>query len=449
MNIEDPSKKAIIFGYISQGLNIGYGVLILPFILMYLSSEEVAYWFILLSFIGLTFVFDFGFSPTISRTVTYVVSGADKIQQDGFSYIEGAKGTIDWSLFHDVVRAVTKLYLIISFVALLLMVSFGSLYIYKFLGKTEITFGYETWWIFLIGFVLNLYYLRYGSILAGMGRIYEAHLTNVITRSTWLVLSVIGLYIYQDLLVLPISYLLGVVFGRLYSFVIFRKLTKDKVNRVERDSERFGIKTLIPNSWRMGVVILGSFLINKATIFIGGLYLPVDEVASYALTLQVLAVLLGFSQVYFNSYIPMFSSLRIQSDKLKELKEKYYSILSKTLMIYVFISTVFIVFGAWGLSLIDSSVNLIATGLLLIVLLFGLLELNHTMAATFITTGNKVPFTLSAIISGLAIVLISIALLEFVSTALYILIFVQGTVQLMYNNWKWPLIVYRDLKVVG
>ena len=76
-----------------------------------------------------------------------------------------------------------------------------------------------------------------------------------------------------------------------------------------------------------------------------------------------------------------------------------------------------------------------------------LLEMIHSNAATFITTRNRVPFVSSSILSGVAMVLISLFLINFTDLGLWSLLISQAVIQLLYNNWKWPLEVNKELKI--
>ncbi|HHH1715679.1 TPA: hypothetical protein ACPY4M_004563, partial [Yersinia enterocolitica] len=82
---------------------------------------------------------------------------------------------------------------------------------------------------------------------------------------------------------------------------------------------------------------------------------------------------------------------------------------------------------------------------LLILGLIYLLEMNHSICATIITSKNKVPFVFASLFSGGLIILLSIILSVHFKYGVLGLILAQGIVQLMYNNWKWPLMVYNEL----
>lgn len=434
------SRKEILTGYLAQALSVGYGLLILPFMLIYLNQAEVTYWLIILTFMGLIIVFDFGFSPTVTRNVSYVMAGVTKLQAHGVNKQVSNKTTPDWKLMNDLISTVRHLYKFIAIIALILFGGFGTWYIDQFLEQNTIQSGFLVWWVFLFGFVLNLHFLYVQPILMGLNKIYEANLVNVIMRILWIVFTIFGLWIWEDILVLPLGYLAGVIIARAFSYYILRaSIVKTEGKR----SNLFSI--LLPNAWRLGVVMLGAFLINKSTIFVAGVYFSTEISSSYILTLQILGVMMALSNVYFQLHLPKISNLRARGSQ--KLEKIYYALLSKTLFIYFMAAMCVYFFGNQILFIIDSNVDLVKGSLLTLIFVFGLLELHHSVAATFITTGNEVPFLWPAIISGIGIIGISIFVLEFtVEPKLVSLIMIQGLVQLAYNNWKWPLDVHLAFK---
>ena len=69
----DISKGDIIWSYVSQFFNIASGLITLPLILHLLSTEEIAMNYLMLTVTTLVTLMDFGFTPQISRQVSYIV----------------------------------------------------------------------------------------------------------------------------------------------------------------------------------------------------------------------------------------------------------------------------------------------------------------------------------------------------------------------------------------
>tara|TARA_B100001063_G_C16493121_1_gene418344 strand:- start:126 stop:689 length:564 start_codon:yes stop_codon:yes gene_type:complete len=159
--------------------------------------------------------------------------------------------------------------------------------------------------------------------------------------------------------------------------------------------------------------------------------------------MQITGIISGLATILFITYQPKFSFYRVQEDH-----KSLINLFSLTMFVFYFIfilgSLVFVLFGSSILELIDSKILLPSLNILFIYLLVNLLETNHSLYATLITTKNEVPFVKPALISGFFIILGSYISLEYTSLGLLGLILVQGFCQLVYNNWKWPLYVCNE-----
>ncbi|QPI41858.1 MULTISPECIES: O-unit flippase-like protein [Pectobacterium] len=437
-------KKQIITGYLSQILSIGYGVLLLPFMLAYLPQEQVAFWMIILAVISFTGVLDFGFSPTILRAVSYAYNGADKIVSEGFSLGDNSKlNKRNDMLLGDIYISSKKIYRTISAVAFSLLLLLGTYYIHGFTIKSDIPNVWCLWAIFVIGFVLNIYYLYLNPILMGVNKIYESNVSNIIIKTAWIIFSILGLIITKSVLSLAISYLLGVLLGRVYCIYALRN--EPFLLHDGNDKTKSVLSAMIPNSFRLGAVTFGAYLINKASIFIGGVYLNSQDLTSFAIAMQVLSVNMAISQVYFNLNIPKFAMTHVNDSS--ENWFLYKKVLLRSLLIFFIVAFFSVTLGSYFLSFLKEGSHLPSKSALLLIFCFGALELNHTIAATYITTKNTVPFLYPALISGIVIVLLIYVSMRFFSPSMYFLIVIPGVIQLLYNNWKWPYMIYKDFHV--
>lgn len=433
-------NKALITGYVSQALNVIYGVLLIPVMLMTLNELEVSMWMMLLAIVGLTSVFDFGFSPTIIRVVAYANSGAKKLFKDGVDTLGLEDSAPNLKLLKMIFLASKKIYLLITLVALLIIGVGGTFYFYFFLDGQFSSIYLFTWLFFVIGLLLNVYYLYVNAFLTGLGEIFESNVIQILNKSIRLIASIAGLFVFENILVLAISYLLAIIIGRIYSVMVMKRYVKVWSRElVTKEEVKNVLSSMIPNSWRQGVVVLGGFLINKSTVLIVGLFMSAKASASFAITMHVLEVIIAFSQVYFNIHVAKFSSLYVENN-LRDQKYLFYRLSYKTLILYFILSLFVLFFGNQVLGIIGKEV-LLSSFLLSLVLIFGLLELNTSITAYFISIGNKVPFVFPAIISGFFIVFLTLLSMFFFSPSLLFPILIQGMVQLSYNHWKWVLVV--------
>ena len=114
--------------------------------------------------------------------------------------------------------------------------------------------------------------------------------------------------------------------------------------------------------------------------------------------------------------------------------------------IYILGAIVIISIGNVVLSFIGSNTMLLPKTYVSLILLIIYLETNHSNCATLITTKNEVPFVKSALFSGAGVLILGLFSVKWLSLGILGLILAQGLVQLLYNNWKWPKVVFNDMK---
>lgn len=442
------TKKDIIWSYASYILQTSAGILLLPLILRMLPPEELAIWYVFLSITALVNLLDFGLQPTIMRNVSYVYSGARSLSREGI--IEQKESLdIDYSLLKTLISSVKKLYFGIATIIALILFTVGTGYLegitIDLANQSDILFA---WRIYILSVVLNFYFYYYTPLLTGQGRIAQSNQTIVLSKISFLLFSVVGLYFGYGLAGVAFGNLVGSIVNRVSSYYFFYdKETKMFLKDVEKkDYDIFSI--LWTNAYKLGLVSVGSFLITKGNTLIAAKYLTLDTVASYGLTLQMVNLLVVFSSILFRTYMPLFNQSRMLGNS-SELVGKFSK--SIILMTYTYMLGAFVILllGNKVLMFLGSNTLLLSTSQTLFILIILFLEMNHSNCATLITTKNIVPFVKPSLISGVCILLLALFNVTYLNMGLWGLLVAQGLVQVSYNNWKWPKEILRDLDVSG
>jgi hypothetical protein len=132
----------------------------------------------------------------------------------------------------------------------------------------------------------------------------------------------------------------------------------------------------------------------------------------------------------------------ITTHQINNQHEKLLTVFGKSLAagwsIYLLSMCMLLLFGNQILSIMGSKTLLLGTPLLATLSIILFLELNHSFCASYLTTLNEVPFVGAALISGVAIVTISIFAVSILQIGIWGMVLTQGIIQLAYNNWKWP-----------
>jgi O-antigen/teichoic acid export membrane protein len=442
-------KKDIIWGYFSHFFSIAAGIIVLPFMLRILSPDEIGMNYLMLTISSMVTLFDFGFAPQFGRNITYVFSGARELKKEGIEIVSG-NTEINYRLLSTMIHTAKFVYRRLGIVVLIFMLSLGSLYIYKVTdGFTSVRNAFFIWVMYSISIFFNIYYSYYTSLLTGKGLIMESKKAMVYSRITYIILVFILLFLGVGLLGVVLAGLIAPFVNRYISYYFFfTKELKEKINKFTITSkEKVELFSIIwHNAKKLGLVFVGAYAITKLSMFLAGLYLSLSEIASYGLMIQLIGLIMTISSTFFVTYQPKLSNLRIKNDKNTLLKD-----FSFTMNIYymTFLGGVVcaVAIIPWCLSLINSNVVLPSVYIIIIYSFVILLEGNHSHFATFIVMGNDVPFVKPSLIAGGAIALGSFILLKYTSLGILGLVLVQGLCQLVYANWKWPLVVCKEFRI--
>jgi len=445
-----PTKKDIIWGYFAQFFSIASGIIVLPLILRKLTPEEIGMNYLMLTVGSMVSLLDFGFAPQFGRNITYIFCGAQFLKKEGIDIIEEGTREINYRLLTTMIHTAKYVYRILAFIVLVVMLTLGSLYIYKVTkGFTNINNSFFIWIVYSVSTFFNIYYTYYTSLLTGKGLIMEAKKAMVYTKLIYILLTVLFLFLGLGLLAVAIANLIAPFAERYISYHYFYSTElKDKIKGfVITKKEKVDLFNIIWfNAKKLGLVFLGAYTISKLSMFLAGLYLPLSVVASYGLMIQFVGIISTVSGTLFIIYNPRLSSLKMQGNKKLLLKDFAFSMGSYYLL-FLILGAGFVILGPWLLSLIGSKAVLPVTGVLILYLVIMLLEGNHSFFSSLFVIGNTVPFMWISLITGGLIALGCYLSLTFTGWGILGLVLVQGVVQIAYNNWKWPLVICKEYKM--
>lgn len=444
------SRRDVFWGYFAQFFSLASGLIVLPAILRLLSTEEVGMNYLMLTVSSMVTLFDFGFAPQFGRNITYVLSGAQELKKEGIDESLRDDREINYHLLANMIATAKYVYKRLAFLVLFVMLSLGSLYIYKVTnGFTNIHNSLFIWIIFSFSTFFNIYFTYYSSLLTGSGKIMEAQKANLFSKFTYVLFVLLFLKIGFGLMGVVLANLLSPFVNRYLSYKWFyTKELKAELNPIViTEKEKKDLFLIIwHNAKKLGLVFIGSHAITRLSMFLAGLYLSLSEIGTFGLMIQLFGIVNIVSGTIINIQQPVFSSLRVKSDN-----ETLLSKFSMSLLTYYFFficgSICLIFIGNNILDLLNSRTPLPSVIVLTFYSIVLLLEGNHSYFATMIVTKNNVPFVNAALLSGSLIVILSYISLQFTTFGIIGLIIVQGSVQLAYNNWRWPIYVLKEFQI--
>lgn len=440
------TKKDVTWSYVAKLFQIGSGLVTLPLILRLLTKEEVGMNYLMLTVSSIVGLMDFGFSPQFGRNFTYVNSGARRLCREGVEEERG--GSIDWHLLSVLISTARFVYRRLSVLALIVMLTFGTGYIwYLTEGFTNVNNSLYIWILYSFSTYFNIYFSYYSSLLTGSGMIRESSQAAILSKSAYLVLCTLFLLLGWGLFAVVAANFIAPFVQRYVSYrAYFKPELKARLagQTVTREDIRETFSVIWFNAKKLGINFIGAYAVNKMGMFIIGFFLPLATIGSYGLLTQLTTIVTGIANTMFVTYLPKVSNCRVTGDR---------PMLKRTISFSMVVGQIIMLAGALGiifvapylLELIKSQTMLPSRLICVLYLVIVALELNHSEFASVISTENKIPYVVPSLVSGGVIVLLTFIALKFTTLGLLGVVLVQGIVQAAYNNWRWPLWVFREL----
>lgn len=440
------SKQDIIWSYLAKAFNLGIGLFTLPAILKLLNSDEVGVNYILVSINSMIVLFDMGFSSQFSRYLTYIFSGAQIIQKEGVASDYG--DNINTHLLATTITTAKTIYRMLSALALLILLSFGTIYLY------HVTNGFSTtsnlllvWIIFCISAFFNLYYLYLNSFLTSRGLVKESNQASVLSRIVQLAILAPMLFMGYGLLSVVISNLVAPFAFRFYAHKHFysedlRQMIKAET--VNREEIKQTLRILFYNAKKIGVIAIFAALIGYASPLIIALYLPLSVVGSYGVLTQLVGIIGTMSCVVYTAKMPQFSNLILVQDS-EGLKREFGLSMFFFYFIYV-LGLCVLLFMPYVFKLFNFSVTLPSVTLVFFYGVTRFIEQNQSAYCQLLVAQNKLLYYKSSIITCIAMLVLLFVFLK-LGWGLWGVVLSQALPLFAYCAWKWPAYVCMEFEI--
>ncbi|GHS92540.1 hypothetical protein FACS1894174_03590 [Bacteroidia bacterium] len=447
MNI---GRKDVIWNYIATLLQTGVGIILLPFILNTFPQETVAIWGIFSTIIAITSLLDFGFGPSFARNISYVISGVTELKSTGYQLVLPENNDIDYNLFKGLINAMRWFYSRLAILLFLLLTTAGTYYIHTILqtytgDRTEV---YIAWFALCAINTYSIYTMYYDALLQGKGLIKQAKQIQVWGQGLYLIVAAILILLHFNLIAIVSAQALSIILRRILSYYTvytpeFKRALDKAVDKVRNEI----IQPILPNAVKLGLTSLGIILTWRSAMLIGALYLSLNDIASYGTTIQIVGIIASIARVYLTTYLPQIAQYRV-SNNIPAIRKIYLRSCGMMLATYLICGSALLLLGNWSFELIHSKTPLLPQSFIIVALVIYLLETNHGFAGDLLTTKNEVPFFKASLFAGFFTVVLLLIFFRFTHLGVWSLILAQGIAQAVYQNWKWPMTVVKELNIL-
>jgi O-antigen/teichoic acid export membrane protein len=436
-------SSAVVWSWGFNFLRLASGLLLLPLLLTTLTKPDLGMYYVFLSLGALVVVLDFGFSPTIGRFVSYAMGGATKLAADGIAR-EECGATPNYGLLHELLSTARIFYGILALGALVLLGTFGSYMIWLKVGETSSpALTWTAWAIAVAAIAAETYFNLWNMFLRNMNQVLSATRISMLAYGARLLLACVLLLLGGGLLSLPVASLVT-------SFIILvlsrkRCLQTLAAGIAGKPSDwRQHLRTIWPNSWKLGLYFGGAYLATNANMLVCSTAFGLEASAGYGLSIQVIGICAGLSAAWTSVKWPIIGQLlaRRQTESVRRL---FWPRLWLHLGTFMVLAVAAISVGPWLIRAIGSDKEMLPFFWLLVLASNGSLEQHCSVWNTLIAMGNRLPMLVSSLVTNGAsltinIILVHLAFAEPGMLALGPLI--SGAV---FNYWYWPRYGARSL----
>ena len=351
---------------------------------------------------------------------------------------------VDVKTLYIVLKTCQYIYIVISLIALLLLTSFGSWYVYSLSGAAPML----AWVLFSVSIFLNMLYSYYSSFLRGVGAIAQSSIADIYSRGAQIILTTVLLLTGFGLTGVAFSSLISGIVLRLYSKRAFYKyenvgelLVNVSISNIKEERKKM-FSVLWYNSSKEGIITLSKFLSTQANTLICSNVIGLSGTGSYGLSVQIATIFATVAQMPFTILHPKMQEASVTANRRNSLK-----LFSSSISLYIvsFVALAIIFFIAKPILLwlkpTFSLDNSMITGVFIYFFIYNF----YSLFASFISTYNELPYTLSFIITSIASVIGSYVLAQYFSMGMWALIIAPLVVSCMYNLWRWPKYVFDNL----
>jgi len=398
------------FSFSSKILNI---LLVLPLILSKFNENELAVYFLFITIIATSNIIDFGFKSTFVRVFSFASAGLDSIDKIKATSKKVTNKAVNWDLTERIFSAMKKIYLLISFVLLLILSTTGTLLVTKSIHLNEDVNSLWMAWIFvLVTSAIGFYGKIYVCYLEGFNKValirkVEGYFAFITVFSKLLVL-----YFYPTILALIIVEKTWLIINLARNFYLSKRINDNKISGFKSRGMDFSfLKKLFNLAWKNGV---SGILSIGLTNFTGIIYAQIGGTASvnsYLLSLRVLTLLRDFSKAPFYSKIPLLAKLRAENNlqDLIKVSKKNMTLSNGTFLLGA------IVIGAVSnkiLAMIGSNAQFVSYDLWILLSIAFFVHRYGAMHLQLYLTTNHIISHIVDSISGLIFVIVSLLLFQ-------------------------------------
>lgn len=440
--VSQDTKRMIFWGYLSNLVNLISGFIALPLILKYLSLEDLASYYYIMSVVVFMTILDIGYGPQLSKNITYILNGARKLSKKGID--NNVSEFIDINLLQVTIKTSFLFYKILCLISMIISAMVLANHFNWSTDNDTIIIII----IFSFSMLLNTLTSFISPVLNGAGFIIESRVINVINKffgtSVFIFLLYFGFGVYSYIISLLISSLTVVVIGGYYYYYCFHKKYLFGLNNTKYSFELF--KIIFDNAKNIGIYYLSINIISRSVIIFGEGHLKDSLIAAYGFLLQIFSIVSNFSTVTSSILQTKLTSSIVKRNTDEMIRNFGLGVFS-----FIFLSSFASLFTIFSLDAVTtitgSEIILPEKYIIMVFSIFAIVDMHHQLFNSFLSSKNEFPFVTTTFFSAVITSVLILILINFRLIDTTYLMFIPFLVQSTFNYWYWPRYVCYNEKI--
>lgn len=434
------TRSAVFWSWAMNGLRLTSGLVVLPLLVIKLSKPDYDMYFVFLSLAALLPILDLGFSVSIGRAVSYAMGGATELQAMGMATTPPVvNASPNQALLWQLLHTTQHLYRLLAIGLLVLIGSCGTIFIHHAVAQTSSpSMTWIAWGMTLAAMGWDLYSGWWNVYLRNMNQVLAGAQQAVVTQVIKIVLTCGFLLGGAGLLSVPTATICMSFIQRFLARRAVLRLLDPALDPGRHAAEvKALLRTLWPNSWRVGIHFFSFYLAGQANTLICLPLLGLASSGKYGFSLQLISICTGMAQVWSWVKWPQVGQLRVQQDHAAMRRLLWPRFWLQNITYVLLVAGIVAIIPAllhWR----GSDKSLLPGLWLSLMALNGFLELNCTFWNTLIATENRLPMVWPTLISNLLSLTVIILLTQTTDFGLASFVIAPLAIGLSFNYWKWP-----------
>lgn len=272
---------------------------VMAYALRVLSSEDMGLWQLYFALIGGAAIVEMGFSLTVGRFASYFMGGAVTIPRVGLAPVSSGIAAPNYAGVMGLIAMARRLYAVLAVLMVVLSVAgwIGWCIFKKHPWSCQ---EWSLFGVYAAGAGANMAGMFWMGVLFGLNRVREVQLIQLAGLAISYLATAIGLRLGCGLWALVLGQLILNAIPRWWARVLVLKVLPG----TSMGGGAIAFRDVWSMTWRTGLVTAGGFLMCQATALGYSLWVELDEMASYGLTLQMVLLLRSMGDLWLLVKLP-------------------------------------------------------------------------------------------------------------------------------------------------